>query len=85
MASFYLCGTIHKYMDKDKLLELRAGAERRFNDMSKQRDTYKAQYDEACLEVARIQGDYRTYEDLLENWTEAPLEAEIINKPKEKK
>lgn len=45
-------------MDKQKLSELKAEAEQRLTDLFRQRD-------ELITEIARTQGDYRTYEKLL--------------------
>lgn len=52
-------------MDKDKLLELRDAAEQKSLALNERRTELQKEIDEVTTELVRLQGDYRTYEQIL--------------------
>lgn len=64
-------------MDKARLEELRAEAERRCTELFNQVTGLQT-------ELERTRGDYRTYDSLLLNWKEPEPATEPDKKPKEK-
>ena len=52
-------------MDRDKLLELKDAAEQKSVALNDRRTALQKELDEITTELVRLQGDYRTYEQVL--------------------
>jgi hypothetical protein len=67
-------------MDKETLIELKNEAEGRFNYLSKERDDFRTKLDETVTELTRIQGDFRTYQTILDRWDDNKVEIVEVKK-----
>ena len=59
-------------MDRDKLVELKNAAEQKSVALNDRRTELQKELDNVTTELVRLQGDYRTYEQLLAEFEEHP-------------
>ena len=64
-------------MDRDKLVELKNAAEQKSVALNDRRTELQKELDNVTTELVRLQGDYRTYEQLLAEFDQ-PKEAVTI-------
>ena len=65
-------------MDKQKLLDLKADAEKRHTELNQQYIDLGMQRDTVLTESVRVQGDLRTYDQLI---ALLPIEGEVVGEP----
>lgn len=57
-------------MDRDKLVELKNAAEQKSVALNDRRTELQKELDNVTTELVRLQGDYRTYEQILAEFDE---------------
>ena len=60
-------------MDRDKLLELKNAAEQKSLALNDRRTELQKELDNVTTDLVRLQGDYRTYEQLIAEFEEPKL------------